>query len=229
MDEQIRHEENGIVLVLSHIDLHGTAVLLHNHTVNGKGNRHPLVLFHAAVIMGVQISETAILIERILFHVQTGGINMCPKNIDAVLHLLLTDLKHHDGFIHPYGIHLVARFELFAILHQRLQFLIARRIQCIYDLVDALPLGLSSVQKVHILSGKSIHFFKLFLIIRFPCVFLLHGCHSSLFRFMGQPKLTCAAICSYSTTLQNIVLPKSVFSVTIFSYLLRRLLLPSCI
>ena len=158
MDQKVGHEENGIVLVLAHVDLHGAAVLLHNHAVNGKGNRHPLVLFHAAVIMGVQISETAVLIERILFHVQTWRVDVRPENIDAVLHLLLADLKHHNGFIHPYGIHLVPGFQLFAVLHQRLQFLISRLIQRIYDLVDALPLGLSSVQKVHILSGKSIHF-----------------------------------------------------------------------
>ena len=48
-----------------------------NDAVQGKGNRHPLVFFDAAVIVSVQISKIPVFIQRILLYIQSGRINMC--------------------------------------------------------------------------------------------------------------------------------------------------------
>ena len=76
--------------------------------MQGKGNRHPLVFLHPAVIMGIQISNAAVLINRILLNIQPGRINMGSQNIHAFLHRLFPNLVHNQAFVHIDGINLIS-------------------------------------------------------------------------------------------------------------------------
>ena len=52
------------------------SVFAHDHTVDAKRDRHPLVLLDPAVIMGIKICKSTVLIQRILFQIQTRGIDV---------------------------------------------------------------------------------------------------------------------------------------------------------
>ena len=71
VNQQIRNGKYGIRILLSYGNIHPAAVLSNHNSVNCQRKRHPLILLDAAVIMGVQISESTILVQRILFHIHS--------------------------------------------------------------------------------------------------------------------------------------------------------------
>lgn len=113
--------------------------------------------------------------QTVLFHVQTGRINVGAQNVDAVLHFLPANVEKDNGLIHPYGVNLISRLYLLPLFHKSLQLLIPCILQRIYDLVNALSFRLSVVQEIHILSGESFYFLQLLRIVGFPCIFLFHN------------------------------------------------------
>ena len=66
MNQKVRNPEDGILRLLTDIDGNKAAVLFGNDPVQGQGQSHPLILLDAAVIMRVQKSQVAVLIEGIL-------------------------------------------------------------------------------------------------------------------------------------------------------------------
>ena len=70
VDQKICDVKYRIFLILTNADLHNTAVLLCNNTMHGKWKCHPLIFFHTAIIMSIQINKVCILIQRILLHIQ---------------------------------------------------------------------------------------------------------------------------------------------------------------
>ena len=99
----------AILKEATNIDFYCRAVFFYDNSMDSERNRHPLVFLDTTVIMGIQIGKTAILIKRILFYVKARGINVRPQNIHAFRHRLLSDLEHHDRFIHPDGIYIVMK------------------------------------------------------------------------------------------------------------------------
>ena len=71
VDQKIRDHEDRIFLLLPDGDLLGCAVLSHHHAVDRQGKGYPLVLLDPSVIVGVQVGQLFIFIERILFHIDT--------------------------------------------------------------------------------------------------------------------------------------------------------------
>ena len=76
MNENVRNEEYGVVILFSHIDFYGRAVFFHNDTVKSQGKGYPLVLLDTAVVMGIQISKAAVFIKGILLYVHSRGIDV---------------------------------------------------------------------------------------------------------------------------------------------------------
>ena len=145
MDQQIGHEEYRIILVLTNIDFYTGAVLFHDDSVDCQWNGHPLVLLHATVIMGVQISESTILIQGILLYIQSGAVDMGSKDVHALCHGFTADLEHGDGFVHPYAVYLISGFKSSALFDQALQFTVTGLLNGIDNGVNALSLGLTVV------------------------------------------------------------------------------------
>ena len=145
MDQQIGYKEYRIILVLADIDLYTGTVFFHDHTMDCQGNSHPLVLLHTTVIMGVQISESAILIQGILLYIQSGTVDMGSEDVHSICHGLTADLEHGDGFVHPYAVYLISGFKSSALFDQALQFTVTGLLNGIDNGVNALSLGLTVV------------------------------------------------------------------------------------
>ena len=174
MDQKIGYKEHRVFLILANIDLHRSAILFHHHTVKCKGQRYPLILLHASVIVGVEIGEAPLLIQRVLLHIKPRGINMSPKDIHPLRHRFLTDAEQNYGLVHPDRIDLITLFQAAALLPHGLQFPVACFFSGIDNAVYTFPLCLSLIQKLSVFIRKCIYFLQLFTAIGFPCIFLFH-------------------------------------------------------
>ena len=108
MDQKIRYEKHRIVLILAYGKDNGFAVLLHNDAVQRKRAGNKLIFLDAAVIVCIQITEAAFFVQRILFDIHSGAVDVRSQNVQAVFHRLRTDLKQHNGLVHPRAVNLIA-------------------------------------------------------------------------------------------------------------------------
>ena len=100
--------EYRILLILTYHHIHYRAVSLHHHTVYGKRYGHVLVFLDPAVVVGIEISHTTVLIERVLLDVKPRAVYMCPQDVQAVLEGLVAQVEECHGLVHEAGIHLVS-------------------------------------------------------------------------------------------------------------------------
>ena len=84
MRQQVGHAEHRVALVLADADGHRRTVPADDHAVQRKRQGRPLVFFDPAVIVGVEIREIMILIQRVRLEIQPRGIDMRRRNRDAV-------------------------------------------------------------------------------------------------------------------------------------------------
>ena len=187
MHQQVGDKEYRVVFIFAHVHFDGGAVLLHHHAVEGQGKRHPLIFLDAAVIMGVQVGEAAVLIQGILLHIDSGAVDMGSQNVHALSQGLLPDLEHGNGLIHADAVYLVAFLQLPALRDHALQLPIPFRLDGVHDGVDALPLGLAIVQEFPVLLIQLLHLLKMSRVIGLPSYFSFH------FLFLSYRRKPCPA------------------------------------
>ena len=174
MNQQVRDKEHRIVRIFPDIENSGRSVFSDNHTVNGQRQRDIKILLDTAVVMRIEISQPAVLVERILLHVETRGINVGSENIHTVLHRLLADFKENNGFVHPNGINFIARVQLLTAFDEPAEFAEALGLSHIDQGVNGLTLGLGIIEKLLVVLAEIICCFGLLPCIGSPCVFLVH-------------------------------------------------------
>ena len=104
--QQVGDDQLGLV-TLTDAHIHHSAVLLHHHAPQLEGDRDPLVLTHAAVIMGLEIRHTVFLIQRVGLQIQPGGVDMSGGDLHALRQALLPYDRQHQALAAVGGIHLV--------------------------------------------------------------------------------------------------------------------------
>ena len=147
MDQKIRNEKYRIILIIAHAQDHCLAVFLHNDAVNRKRDRHILVFLDASVIVGVQICDIAVLIERILLDIESGGVNVRTDNVDAVFEGRLADFKQNHGFVHPYAVYSVTGLQFAAFSTYLIEFPVTVGLRLIDKAVHTLTFCLTAAQK----------------------------------------------------------------------------------
>ena len=108
MDQQVGHKKYRIIVIFSHAQYHCLPALFDDDAVNSQRDRGKLVFFDPSVVVGVQIGDAAVLIERILFDVEPGGIDMRTQNVHAAFKGLCADLEKDHGFVHPHAVDLIS-------------------------------------------------------------------------------------------------------------------------
>ena len=138
-----------------------------------EGNRDPLILLDAAVIMRIEVGETAVLIERVLLDIEAARVDVCTENRQAVFQRLRTDMKERDRLLHVGAVDLRSRRELLPRTHDFFEILVACRLCLPDDLAHALALRLALRQKLDVAFGKRLKFLFLSFGVRTPRQFLL--------------------------------------------------------
>ncbi len=158
MDQQVGNEKYRIIPVLSHFDFHCRPVFFDDNTMQCKGQRHPLILFHTAIIMGIQVGKSPILIERVLLDVQPGRINMGPQYIHPFFQGAASDMEHHNGFIHADMVYFVPCLQSPAFPAYCFQFPVTFCLHSVDQIVHTFPFCLSLIQEFHIFFCKTFQF-----------------------------------------------------------------------
>ena len=150
MYEEIGHAEDGVVHLFAERDLHHRAVFLHNNTVECKRDRHPLVLFDAAIVVRVEIRQTIVLVQRVLLHIKAAGVDVRAEDVHAVLHRLRPDVEEHDCLLHVDGVDLIPRRECFPLRDDIRKVTVARCACATNCLRHALALRLAVREEINV-------------------------------------------------------------------------------
>ena len=174
MNQKVCNIYDWIILVLSDIYFCYASVFLYYYTVDRKGKSYPLILLNAAIIMGIQISQVCILVQRILFDIQTRGINMCSQNVHSMGNLLFSDMEKGNDLFHSYCINLISGFQSVTSSNLLFQRFIACFLRFFHDFSHTLSLCFSHIKEITVCLCYSFQFFFLCLCIGQPCVSTLH-------------------------------------------------------
>ena len=77
MNQKIGYEKYRVLFILTNIHFDGCAIFFYNDAMKCQRQSYPLVFFHAAIIVCIQISNTAIFVQWILFHIQSWRVDVC--------------------------------------------------------------------------------------------------------------------------------------------------------
>ena len=138
----------------------------------------PLVLLNAAVIVGIQVGQTLVFIQRILLHVNPGRVDVGTQNVHALAHGLLADDEEHNVLLHPHPVHPVTSLELFTLGNDLIQVTESSCFGQLHSFGNALPLRFAVVQERNIALAQRFHLLQCSFVIAFPGILFIHGdCH----------------------------------------------------
>lgn len=81
MDEKVGDAENRVRWILTNAYVYDATVFKCKNAMNCQRNGDPLVLFDAAVVVGVKGSKLIALLKRVLLDVQARGVDVSTKNV----------------------------------------------------------------------------------------------------------------------------------------------------
>ena len=178
MDQQVRHAKDRIIIILTDDNIHDCTVFFHDNAMQCKRQRNPLIFLDAAIVMRIKVSQPAVLIERILLHIEAAGVDMRAKNRKTRLQRLCTDMKEHHSLFHADCIDLIASRQFFARFDDLRKIRIACSLSLFYSFQRAFPLSLAGCQKRTVMITKLLQLFFFRLGIRIPYRFFFLFCHN---------------------------------------------------
>ena len=150
--QQVGDTHHRILVLFPDGKLQHGAVGADHGAVQRHGRGHPLIFFDTAVIMGIQIGQTAVLINGILLDIQSGGVDMGTDQIHSLLQTLLADLHQQNRLFHIYGIDLVACLQALSFFQDFIQIAVTVGSGDCTDVRRTFPLCLSGVQKASVIT-----------------------------------------------------------------------------
>ena len=138
--QEVQHGKDRVMGVLADGELHPGAVGLDDHPVDGQGPGQPLVFLDAAVVVGLQKGQVGVFIERVLFQVQPGRVDVGGHDAQP-LGQGPAALDHQDDDLAPVIIITPGAGLLAGQVHK------AQGLGLAFDLHHRLPFGLGPVQK----------------------------------------------------------------------------------
>ena len=168
MNQDICNGEYRILVVLSDVDHFSASVLLDDDAVNGQRNSHPLILFDAAVIVGIQIGKTIFFVKRILLQIETRGIDMRTQNIHAMFQRFFSNMVKGQRLLIVDRVDFVARVQRFALCGKILQVPVPGFFRHLDGEPHTFTLCFADVDAAFIALCYRLHLLQLFLFVNFP-------------------------------------------------------------
>ena len=112
--QQVGDAKYRVVLVLADAHLHLAAIGAADHAVQRQRDGRPLVLAHAAVIVGAQVAKALFFKHRHRAQVQPGRIDVRDVQVEALLQRLGADGRGQHALMAVDGVHLGAGFQFLA-------------------------------------------------------------------------------------------------------------------
>ncbi len=106
MGQQVGDDQLGLA-ALADADIHHGAVGQHHGAPQLQRNGDPLVLADTAVVMGLEVGQLAVLVQRIGLQIQTGGVDMGGGDLGTLRQTAAADDSQHQTLAPVAGIDLV--------------------------------------------------------------------------------------------------------------------------
>ena len=107
MGQQVGDDQLGLA-TLADADIHHRAVAQHHGAPQLQRNGDPLVLAHAAIVMGLEVGQLAVLIQGAGLQVQTGGVDVGGGDLGALRQTAAANDGQHQALAPVAGVDLVA-------------------------------------------------------------------------------------------------------------------------
>ena len=146
MGEEVGDDEFRVARLVAHADLDALDLALVADADNAaqlERNGSPLILFNAAVVMGLEKGHAVVLVERHSADVDARRIQMRGGQADALSEALLADHGEHDALVTVDAVDLVAGLE--GIVARPCAEALCLRHAC--DLLHGVALGLGLVEE----------------------------------------------------------------------------------
>ena len=157
MGQKVGDDQLGIALVSANVHGDGSAVCHRRHAVQLHGDGHPLILADTAIVMGLEIGQLAVLIQRIRLQIQPGGVDVGSRDLRALRDGLAADMGQQHALAPVADIHLVPGAQGLPTG----QRFVTRPLRQPDGLCGAETLRLTGVQKRHIVPAIGLHLFQL--------------------------------------------------------------------
>ena len=156
MGQQVGDDELGVLRLVAdaHIDLFHLAVVAHaDHAAQLERDRGPLVLFDAAVVVGLEERHAAVLIERHGADVHARRIQMRGGQAHALRERLFADHRERDALVAVDLVDLVAGLEG-VVARPGMEALLLRKA---HHFLYRVALGLALVEELLVVLGIGLH------------------------------------------------------------------------
>ena len=147
MGQQVVDGEQGVAGVGSHGHVDQIAVFHGHHAPQLQGDGHPLVLADAAVIVGFQEGQLAVLVQRGGLQIQPGAVGMGADQAYTFRQRALAP-AHGEQSLAIQGL------EAAAFPHAGFE---SRGTQAFFNIRDGFPLRLAARDEIHIVLGQGTH------------------------------------------------------------------------
>ena len=174
MGKQVCYGKCRFVFPFTDGNINLCPVLLNDDTVECKRHCNPLVLLNSTVIVGIEVRHLCILIQRVLFDVDSRRVDMRAENIHSVYKRLRACLEKYNGFFRIVHIYLVPCLYRFPSLNQVLHITIARFFRQLLRDAYTFPLRLSQVKACQIPADHPLQFLQVRFIICVPQILSVH-------------------------------------------------------
>ena len=143
MRQQIGNAENRVIVLLTDADLHAGAVGAVDNAVQSQRDGRPLVLAHAAVIVGAQVADAGLFKHGHRAQIQTRRVDVRNVQMEALLQTFGADGRSQHALFTVDGVDLGAG----GIVRAGHKFLVAGSQQQLFTVSGGLALGLGIVQE----------------------------------------------------------------------------------
>ncbi|MPM71479.1 hypothetical protein SDC9_118444 [bioreactor metagenome] len=168
MGQKVCDDQLGVTLVRADVDGDSLSIFQRHHAMKLHGNSGPLVLSDAAVVVGLEVAQLAVLIQRVGLQVQPGRVDVGGGDLRALAERLFPDAGQIHALAPVAEVQLVPRLQL----HAAGKGLEASLLRQPYQLLRALPLGLARVQKRLVVRAIGLHGISFFCVKFIVAVFL---------------------------------------------------------
>ena len=179
MGKKIGYAEYGIAGVVAHVHIDHSAVGLGHHAVQRQGQRHPLVVLDAAIVVRIEEGEPVVLVYRILLQVQAGAVDVGTQDVQARFERFGADMSQNERLAMHASPYLVASFKRAALANRRFERFVARSFRLLNSGSKATALGFVVGDVVDIAGSQAVKLFELVGAVALPCVLAFQENHLS--------------------------------------------------
>ena len=157
MGQQVRDDQLGIAFIAADVHCDSGAIRQRHHAVKLHRDGHPLIFADAAVVVGLEIGQLIVLIQRVGLQIQPGRVDVGGGDLGPLAHGLAADMGQQHALPPVANIHLVSGLQCLSPDQGLVSGLLCEA-DC---LRRAETLGLACIQKRHIFLAVGFHLLQL--------------------------------------------------------------------